>query len=297
MIFRRRVRWDRTFVEYATDPHAAWDHPRQADKLHRSITEGAGHFGEGVGAYIERVVAMAHRREDPGRRPVFVVGMGGSGSHWLSGLIAGLPGFAVTKEVYFPKKLLKRLDAMDPEDAARTVDAVHLAHALAIDPEIDDAMLVNNARGKPASYRAWLPQSTIVYLVRDPRDQVLSVTFRKPGFRALQAPDASDREYLEANARANVARFRSMERAAGSIDLRVRYEDLQEDPRPALAAFAERHGVTVSAEEVSAAVRDHAPRRSGGGDGVDPGLWALLGALLEEPLVGLGYAAKEELVD
>jgi hypothetical protein len=106
-----------------------------------------------------------------------------------------------------------------------------------------------------------------IYLVRDPRDQVLSVTFRKTGFRRYEAPAASDAEYLQRMARRNAASYQQSLAVADDIDIRCRYEDLCEQPRPLLRQVltALDRPVDDAVIERSAVTHDAATIRAGRG--------------------------------
>ncbi|MBN1607200.1 MAG: sulfotransferase [Polyangiaceae bacterium] len=290
--------WQECFCRYAMDPHGFWDTARQADKLVEARTRLSRWRGCDARQAVEDVVSLAQRRIGSCRPPVYIVGLGGSGTHWLAALLAELPGFATTREVYFPEKLVRDIDCLHPHERARVVDCVHLLHATAWRRRRPtNESMVNNARGDPERYREWTPDSTIVYLHRDPRDQVMSVTFRKQEYRAYVAPDADNEEYLQRNVRQNIHVFRRYKRLSRLIDHSIRYETLVADPQHELEGLLAACRADHAPESVEHAVSCCPPRRT---VQVQPptadeaAMRRRLNSLLAEPILGLGYALDQE---
>lgn len=119
--------------------------------------------------------------------------------------------------------------------------------------------MVNCAAGVGllARYRQWFPNAVTVHLRRDPRDQVLSVTFRKPEFRHYTAPEATDEDYLRRMMRRNVSAYREYTAATEHIDIECRYEALRDDPRPALARIVAALGQTPDHARIERIVVAH----------------------------------------
>jgi hypothetical protein len=308
---RQRPDWRTVAAAYLADPSEYWgpDAPRHADKL--QAKKQALHERDGLSdaEIIDAVVSMAAKRGHKRPAPVYVTGLGGSGSHWVSGMLNDLGGLAAAGEVYFPPRLLDELRAFDDADQACAVDAIHLVHGWPRSTDIWAEGIVNCAAGvtKLRLYKRWDRYAVGIHLVRDPRDQVLSVTFRKTGFRRYEDPEASDAEYLRRMAERNAASFDQSLSVADLIDIRCRYEDVCDDPRPLLRRVLQTLGrqADESAVERSAVMHDAATIRAGKGSTItnldeggraaswrttaDPSRQRMLHMYLVEVIHGLGY--------
>lgn len=263
--------WRATVAAYLSEPSSFWgpDAPRHADKIETKKRALRERDGLSDADLIDAVISMAAKRRRERPPPVYVTGLGGSGSHWVAGMLNDLGGMVAAGEIYLPTSLHQRLDALDGGDQACAVDAVHLLHGWPRTPDVWAASIVNCAAGvqRLRLAKAWDPGALGIHLVRDPRDQVLSVTFRKAAFRRYEDPDASDTQYLERMARRNATSFHQSLAVADVIDLRYRYEDLRDDPRPLLRDVLRALGRTVdeAAVERSAVAHDAATIRAGKG--------------------------------
>jgi hypothetical protein len=307
---RHQQDWRTVVTAYLTSPHDFWgaEAPRHADKIETKKRALRQRDGLDDGEIVDAVVSMASKRRHERPAPVYITGLGGSGSHWLSGMLNDLGGLVATGEVYFPPRLLEQLQDLDHADQACAVDAIHLIHGWPRTADVWAAGIVNCAAGvqKLRLYKRWDRHAVGLYLVRDPRDQVLSVTFRKAGFRNYEDADASDADYLRRMAERNVASFRQSLEVADLIDIRCRYEDLRADPRPVLRSVLEALGRAVDEATVerSATMHDAATIRAGEGTKItnldeggraqtweqtDPGQQRTLHAHLADVIHGLGY--------
>lgn len=89
--------------------------------------------------------------------------------------------------------------------------------------------------------------------MRDPRDQALSMTYRKQRYRAFIARDLSDDQYLERNCRSAIS-FCSTYQAIKEQVYMVRYEDLRADTIAVVRGLLDYLGITVKEEELDKAV-------------------------------------------
>lgn len=238
------------FLAYVEDPFSFWDGKalRQARKLDKKKRALAEQIGCAPGDVGPRVVAQARERQAAG--PVYVTGLGGSGSHWLSGMLAELGGFFDAGEVYFPTALRRIFDD-DPNQAPVVLDALHLLHSRSY-PVVNERA-VNCAAGayRTADYLRWDPTSSVLYLVRNPRDQVLSTTFRKAEYRHEVAGRSEDAEYLvERCGISRTDRYGYLKAGIGA-DATVRYEDLRSSPVSELARIAAVLGVSVNDSQLA----------------------------------------------
>lgn len=304
--------WSEVTADYLASPMRWWgaDAPRHASKLTRKKQAIRDRDGLDDAAIIDEVIAMASRRRVLRPPPVFITGLGGSGSHWLAGMLGDAGPVVPAGEVYVPRTVLDELDQLSDADQACAIDAIHLLHGWPRTRDVWALSLVNCAAGvaKLQRCRRWFPDAVGVHLQRDPRDQVLSVTFRKDSYRGSQAPDADDEEYLRRMVRRNVAGFREYRAATPHIAVEVRYEDLTVDPRPALRAILTALGRGIDDEQVEQAVKAHDADAIRAGTGTttsnldeggrsrpwdqiaDPARQRMLHAHLVDVIHGLGYA-------
>lgn len=268
---RQRRDWTDIVAAYLADPLRYWtaDAPRHAEKLERKKQAVRQRDGLDDDAIIAEVLRIAVRRRIQRPPPLYITGLGGSGSHWLAGMLDEASDLVTAGEVYVPRTLLDELDELSDVDQACAIDAVHILHAWPRSADVWALGIINCAAGVRALARQsrWFPDATMVHLRRDPRDQVLSVTFRKPRFRRYFAPDATDDEYLRRMIRRSVTAYRESLAATDLIDLIVRYEDLVRDPRPALREVLTATGQPIDAQRLeTAVVHQRADTiRSGGG--------------------------------
>jgi hypothetical protein len=229
-------------ADYTSYPERYWEPPgeagehRQVRKLKRSMRATAEAAGTDTATALERVVSLAEERAARRPPPIYVMGLGGSGSHWLAEMLAELLGGIDSAEVYFPSSLLDRMEELPADQQALIVDCLHIAHAYGhptnpLDRPLSalaSARAVNSAAGSiHPRYKRWDPRCFVVHMLRDPRDQVASVTFRKAGYRREVDPDASDDEYLTKKATAAVDNYNAWRDSPIDADFLCRYEELK----------------------------------------------------------------------
>jgi len=249
------------FRAYVLDPRSFWQGPavRQAEKLEMKRESVNHHMGWSNPDVASSCLAWARERE--GRHPpTYITGLGGSGSHWLAGMLGELPMFFDVGEVYIPERLRAAMNA-NPDRAPLILDALHVLHTR--QPAADDARAVNCAAGshKAADYVRWDQGATVVRLLRDPRDQVLSTTFRKDEYRQWVAPDASDDDYLHHRCSISRSDETRYKRAGCAADLVIKYEDLRRKAVAELERLLQCAGVEVDHVEAEAASERHNAER------------------------------------
>jgi hypothetical protein len=217
---------------------------------------------------VARVLARAHRHwgEDVdavAERPVFVLGAPRSGTTFVAGSIGRVPGLVDLGELQPWKAAIPRLVSSPTEEAARELRAMLegirryglVRHLRAIEQTPETAFLLD------AVVRAY-PQASIVHLVRDPRDVAASL-LQKGWLRAgrhghddagapygrharfwVEAERASEFDRADEARRAGWAwrRYVTAARAAPSVTLEVRYEELAADPAMASEPLAAHLG-------------------------------------------------------
>lgn len=267
----RRRDWVEVVSDYLARPLDHWgeDAPRHAEKLEQK--KGALRRRDGLddAALIDEVIGMAARRRELRPAPIYIAGLGGSGSHWLAAMLHDAGNLVSAGEVYVPRTVLEDLSGLSDSDQAAAIDAIHLLHAWPRSRDVWALGIINCAAGvrKLEQCKRWFPNAVAVHLTRDPRDQVLSVALRKPGYRAYRSPDLTDDEYLDQMIQRNVAAWREYRAHARHIDINCRYETLCEDPRPVLRETLTALGHPLDAERIDAAVvgNDAATVRAGRG--------------------------------
>lgn len=228
---------------------------RQCSKLWRHLESIERAFGLGRNDALDRVVEYGEARLAAPRPTVYVSGRGGSGSHWLGEMLGDLGPFANAGEVSIPNRLREEIAPWPLEQQALFVDCVFMLHAWAGQPypespanpheNIASLHVVNtNGDSQPLRARLWGHDCVFIHLVRDPRDQVLSFTHRKPGARA-NYPIEPLEDFLRLMLIFNRTSLAEIMMAPVHPDLVCRYEDLVAGAAPALRRIVERVGVAV----------------------------------------------------
>ncbi len=248
-------------VDYLTDPNSYWEGLgwRQAEKLRTSIGKAAATARISRIEVIDRVAHQVELRSTDRPPPVYIVSIGGAGSHWLGNMLGDLPGLVDAAEVYIPAPLEVQMGHLDDSDQAQVVDGIHLIHAWARTGDwesVRDCTVVNTAH-RPQSietFRKWDPATTIIHLVRDPRDRALSVTYRKPIYRSQAAPGIDDATYLRRKAKRNQTYLGRYMRSEHRADLEVRYEEIKADPTGVVRSICNAMGLQIADGAIARAV-------------------------------------------
>jgi hypothetical protein len=259
------------FEEYVRRPESFWppgpqSHEYcQARKLKAVTGAAAEAMGADAEAAVKRVVSLALARAARRPPPIYVMGLGGSGSHWLAEMLTELLDALYAGEVYLPPSLLTRMEAMHRDEQGLLVDCLHLMHALGnplnaglpIDGLLGARAI--NAAGGVAQPRIkdWDPECFVIHMLRDPRDQVVSVAFRKVGYRREIAPDASDEEYLIGKAKVAVRNHEAWGDSAVKPDFPCRYEELRSSPVHVLERLLPVLGMAVSPGRIAEVARNN----------------------------------------
>jgi hypothetical protein len=191
-------------------------------------------------------------------RPFFVMSAAGSGSTWLGTMLGDLPHCCYAREVYLPRAfsyLCRRHHENPPTDA---IWATMLLHSWSLNcPEERLAHnFVNSGRSifHYHLYRSIWPGARFVFLVRDPRDQLLSTTYRKRSYRSLEAPHVSNARYLRHNARKYMEIYRLYKQISPQELHVVKYETLKQEPTETLRRLLEWAEFDVSEEALRGAI-------------------------------------------
>ncbi len=207
---------------------------------------------------IDYVFDCAQRRADGHLPTIYIGGRGGSGSHWLAEMLHDLGPFVDAGEVAFPSSLRRRLRDLTVREQALVIDAIHLVHALGKRPGAAEQSIVNS-RGTVhyLPFKRWEPGCFFVHLIRDPREQCVSVTYRKPNARQLYRTDGGDEGFLRLMVYLNRASLLRVLSSPIAPDYVVRFEELRADPERVLVGLARAVGVSVSPQTAADVAFQH----------------------------------------
>ncbi len=250
---------------------------RQCRKLWRHLQAIEEGFGLGREEAVDEVLRMAEARAPVPPTTVYISGRGGSGSHWLAEMLGDLRPFANAGEVSIPGQLAQEMAAWPLEEQGRLLDCVQLLHAWAGHPFPDGTaapirrpevarMHIVNSNGDTnlLQIKQWEPSCVFIHLIRDPRDQVMAFTYRKPGARA-NYPIEPLEDFLRLMLIFNRFSLHQVLTAPVAPDLVCRYEDLRRDAAAELRKIVALSGVHVSDDAINAAAVRHGAeaRRAG----------------------------------
>jgi hypothetical protein len=229
---------------YLRDPAAAAAlNARQTAKLERALTRATEVTNWSLGDTVDYILSVALIRVRFAKPTLYITNVGSSGSHWLNTMLRESLGLLGSGEIYVPAKFLKtEVHAAAPEIRAVFLQAVYAAHLLT--GKLDDVTehVVNTAH--LPDLKPYVENdigSLKILLVRDPADIAVSRTLRKPEYRAyLGKSSMSDEDYLVENITVVHNFYAAVE--PKHFDLLCRYEELVNDPVPALKRIADLLG-------------------------------------------------------
>jgi hypothetical protein len=232
------------------------------------------------------------RRSSRGIRPeniVWIFGTGRSGSTWLGSMMGGLEGCAMWNEPlvgnlfgnfhYFRvggRKSGRQYILGEPykETWLGPMRDLVLGGAAVRFPEVaEDGYLVikepNGSIGAPLLMEA-LPESRMIFLIRDPRDVVASSMYarneegwlsgRRDAQRPASKPDRNPNVYVRMRANSYVQQIektRQAYRAYGGRKVLVRYEDLRADTLRTMKRIYSTLEIPVEEAELARSVEKH----------------------------------------
>lgn len=254
--------WEDMFRDYMTRAEDHWgrtDH-RQVRKLHTALGRATRAMQLSVPEYLEFVIEVARSRQANPPRPIHLVNLGGSGSHWISRMLDQAGGAMDAGEIYLPAQWYETLTTLPRATAAPLVDAIELGHALAVHPaatHLDQVRVINSAHGydRPRFHQQVRHDVSLVHILRDPRDRVLSVSLRKPDFRAYEATGMDDLEYLASKSERSASAWNHLLSQELSFAHTVRYEDMKADTERQLGDLLQALGISVPPQLISSVAR------------------------------------------
>ena len=250
---------------YLTDFEPYWTDGlgwRQAQKLDERIANASEEASISRADVVDRIVTAASERSESRPAPVYVVNVGGSGSHWLANMLNELPGLREAAEVYVPDLLMDQMSHLPADMQAVVVDGIHLVHAWgrAGDWQKTKASSVVNTAHRPeliGLFREWDVDCKVIHLYRDPRDRALSLTYRKEAYRSVSAPDMDDETYLRKKAKRSDLYLRRYRNARHHADVEVSYESLRADAVGALSDLVRALDLRANDADIRQAVFLH----------------------------------------
>lgn len=202
---------------------------RAAEKIKKSIPLLQANAGiRSRKDFYQVFSSVARERCLNGSQLVFLHNAGGSGSHWLQGMLLKREIAQACGEVKFVAPIRHIISQLHSVDRLIALNIIHLLHLPEINLNSLYKPLVNSSH--MAGWRAsdlYDGNKLNILLLRDPVDIVLSRTFRKQSYKSYIAPDESDDEYFLRN----VDFVKKFYQAARSrhYDFIVKYEDIVAD--------------------------------------------------------------------
>jgi len=185
---------------------------------------------------------------------IYIISNGGSGCHYLGGLISMKKDFKLIDEVYFPPIIIDsiELENINSTGLIEMVNFVHLA-----DLEFQNLIPVNTMHLRRDTPLWKLSENSVnskfIFLIRNPIDIAISRGLRKLDYKVSNEENShlSDDEYLEKQAiftKNHFKRLFSEENDVGA--LLIKYEDLVENPSDILKDIFSYIGIEPSDEEI-----------------------------------------------
>jgi hypothetical protein len=235
---------------------------RAAVMLQNRIGRGAAALEADADAVVSAVIELAIARGEDRPAPIYVVGLGGSGSHWLTGMLDAILPVINLEEAPIPADFAASIESLPVEEQGFAVDCLYLSHASAhvdvFPGDLTEARFLHSAmRVIEPRHREWDPECFAIYLLRDPRDQAACFAFRKREFRQRHYGSASDERYLAGCALNNVGNYSEMRLTAARPNFVCRYEELEESAPEVLQRLAAAIGYPVEPQAAAQAAREH----------------------------------------
>ena len=206
---------------------------RQAPKVHKALQAFKAIGDKDPCAVAARLLRRVRELKQTNYRPFFVMGSGGSGSTWLGAMLGDLPGLCYGGEIYVPKGLSYLYRIRKSQELRDMIWAIMLLPSwTSREPaKAFDCEFVNSGRSifcYDIYHDIW-PRGRFIFLVRDPRDQLLSTTYRKARYRQSVAPKVDDFTYLKYNAKKSMSIYRAFTKIRREDLYVVKYEQLVHD--------------------------------------------------------------------
>jgi len=206
----------------------------------------------------ERTIRIKHileKRTISNVPTIYIISNGGSGCHYLGGLISMKDGFQLIDEVYFPPIIIENVESLDRGSSSPLIDMVNFVH-LGDLKNSESTIPVNTMhlrRDVPLTIINSSSNSIFIKLIRNPIDVAISRGLRKDEYKTMnkENSDLEVNEYLEKQAKRTMNHFK---RLSGKINdvgaLYVRFEDLIKNPSSTLTAVFSHIGQELNESEI-----------------------------------------------
>ena len=203
-----------------------------------------------------RIKEILEKRTISNVPTIYIISNGGSGCHYLGGLISMKDGFQLIDEVYFPPIIIENVESLDRGSSSPLIDMVNFVH-LGDLKNSESTIPVNTMhlrRDVPLTIIKSSSNSIFIKLIRNPIDVAISRGLRKDEYKTMnkENSDLKVNEYLEKQAKRTMNHFK---RLGGKINdvgaLYVRFEDLLQDPNKTLKEVFSHIGREISDKEIA----------------------------------------------
>ena len=174
------------------------------------------------------------RRFDLKTPTIYIVSNGGSGCHYLGGLMSMKKGFKLIDEVYFPPIITNSIE-LEEINSTGLIEMVNVVHLAEIDsPELIPINTMHLRKDTPLTkLMENSVNSKFIFLIRNPIDIAISRGLRKLDYKMQNKENIglSDNEYLQKQANFTKNHFNRLFSKENEVDaLKIKYEDLIENP-------------------------------------------------------------------
>ena len=224
---------------------------RKISHLKLSLSEKSG--------VMKKIIENRVNQKTP---TIYIISNGGSGCHYLGGLISMKDNFKLIDEVYFPPVIINEMERLEIASANCLVEMVNLVHLA--DLENQHLVPINTMhlrRDTPLSkIKRFSVNPLFIFLIRNPIDIAISRGLRKAEYKKqnLENRDLEDDDYLKKQAvftKNHFSRLFSKSNDVGALT--IRYEDLIENPVRTMKNIFEYFQYAESEEEIEAMIAEY----------------------------------------
>ena len=213
-------------------------------KLKLSVTERSELIKKAIGKRLSSNVPT-----------IYIISNGGSGCHYLGGLISMKNGFKLIDEVYFPPIIIDNITTLDAPSANGLVEMVNYVHLG--DLQNSDLTIPINTmhlrQDVPLTKIKSSSNSIFITLIRNPIDVAISRGLRKSEYKTMnkENSDIPVNEYLEKQAKRTMNHFRRLKIKQNDVDsLYIKFEDLISQPKDTLKTVFTHIGQDITESEI-----------------------------------------------
>ena len=200
--------------------------------------------------------AVSRRTAKIDSKIVYIISKGGSGCHYLGGLLSNFEDFKAIDEVYFPDYLLSLATNAGLPGSAEFIELVNFFH-MGMLRNHDNITPVNLMHLRfdmqPSLIHRLDPRSKFIFLVRNPVDIAISRGLRKENYRLSNSAfkDLTEAEFFSLQVNNVKSHFDRLQMQVERVEnLIIRYEDLIDKPSNALKEALDFCDLKVGHSEV-----------------------------------------------